>query len=200
MRGSRGGRRWVPNAVGAGLLAAAALGVGGCSGGSDPAPSDSTTSAVPTPTVTSVSPTPSPSVSVPDAARAQTPEGAVEFAKFYVQEASDAYVTADAAVVRELALPQCSGCEVIAGIVDQFRARGAHVREPRLQLEGAQLSSVFAPEGTDVDVVGKELASEAIDSSGTVVQSMPEERTYLRVSLVWGQTGWAVAQVASVNP
>ena len=27
MRGSRGGRRWVPNAVGAGLLAAAALGV-----------------------------------------------------------------------------------------------------------------------------------------------------------------------------
>lgn len=168
--------------------------------GADPTPSDSSPPVTPTPSVTSVSPTPSPSVSVPEAARAHTQEGGIEFATFYATEASDAYFTQDASTLRGLALGSCTGCLGIADAVDRYRDGDVHVRERRLTLVGAQASSPFAESGFDVDVIGTESASAVVNSSGTMVQDAPEAQLYVRVTLVWTDNAWRVAQLASVHP
>lgn len=202
MQGSRWGRLGYRYAVGVmGAVAVAAmLGVAGCSGGSDPAPSDSPTTAVPTPSVTSVSPTPSPSVSVPEAARAHTQEGGIEFAKYYVTELGKAQSAPDATVIDALTLSDCAGCGLISKTVHEYVAGGYRIRDSRLTVDGAQASSVVTDIGFDIDVLGTERASVLLDSTGSVVRETPEARLWLRVGVQWTDQGWRVARLDSVTP
>ncbi|MBP6997758.1 MAG: hypothetical protein KBB39_16615 [Phycicoccus sp.] len=199
MQGFRRGRLRYRYAVGA-VAVAWMLGVAGCSGGSDPAPSDSTTSAVPTPTVTSVSPTPSPSVSVPEAARAHTQEGGIEFAKYYATLMSDSYTVPSSAEVRALSLDTCGACDVIIESLDDYVRDGYRVRESRIELEGAQLSSAYTDAEFTVDVLGREKATDIVDMSGKVIKPVPETTVRLRLKVEWTADGWRTAGAWTLTP
>lgn len=188
-------------------VAAAALValVGGCGGG-EPSPTPSTTSSPsvsgsPSTSASSGSPTPSAkaSVDLPEAARAHTSDGAIEFAKFYAKILSDAYVHADDGPIRELSDPSCEACSGYADAVASAADQGMRMLSSRVKVASAQLSSTYTEADVTVDVIGVEQAGKVVNANGQVVQEIPETPLYLRVQAKWTDGGWRAAQIWTVT-
>lgn len=191
------------------LIGAVAVGLSGCSPerGTEPPPSPSVSGSSSSSSSSSgsgsasgsASPTPSASIEVPEAARAHTTEGGIEFAKFAVMQASRALQSNDAAIFDQLTLDSCSGCGAVAEGVEAQKSAGETVQIARAEISGAQL---FAPEtdrGLEVDVIGVERATDVRDSAGKVVRSLPEAPLRMRVAVSWTDGRWWVAQMAAVK-
>jgi hypothetical protein len=204
---------------GVGAVLAAGL-ISGCSGSAEPAPSGSpggaspsvvhsgSPSASPSGSVSgspSVSPSPSSSapsapVSIPAAARAHTEAGGIEFAKFVVLEASKAFNTNDTSGLSAVVEPGCRGCDAILTTVTKQKAAGVHVDRVRADVQGAQMSSPFASQGFDVDVLGTEDAATLVDASGRKVDDLPAKELWMRIAVMWAGDAWRVKEMILVQP
>jgi hypothetical protein len=203
---------------GVGAVLAAGL-ISGCSGSAEPAPSGSpggaspsvvhsgSPSASPSGSVSgspSVSPSPSSSapsapVSIPAAARANTQEGAVEFAKFFLTAGSRAETNWDNSVVRSLSDARCTTCEQQMASIDERRAKGERTKDTRFQPVSTQVGPGPVVGSYSVDVLAKFKATDVLDSSGRVLRSLPEETQGFRVYVQRGTQGWTVTQVAELR-
>lgn len=212
IQGFRRGRLQVRYAVksryavrSAAVLVACGVVLAGCTGGSDPKPSGSSGSASVSPSGStsssgSASASPSPSVSVPEAARAHTQEGGIEFAKYYATLLSDGFTVPSSAEVSAHSLAECGGCKAMTSAIDEYVKGNYRVRDSRIEITAAQLSSVYTDNEFNADVVGREKASVIVDAAGVTIKDVPETSMYLRLLIVWTDAGWAVSDLRTVKP
>ena len=188
------------------LIGAVAVGLSGCSPerGTEPPPSPSVSGSSSSSSSSSgsgsasgsASPTPSASIEVPEAARANTQEGAVAFARWYVEAGSQAFVDWDANVIEGFAEPGCTVCAGLAKSAREWQAQGHRTPTRRYQFESSQVGPTQG--GYIVDLAGKEQATKVLDGGGNVVIEYPEKPTFLRVTLRWGASSWRVVQVQGI--
>lgn len=190
------------------VAALAALLAAGCGGDGTAAaptaagpsgPSSKTPTSSPSATTgVSTSPTSAPrataSVSVPAAARANTPEGAEAFARFYYQEAGRAYVTTETSGIEALSLAECTGCGAMIRAVRQMQQAGEHFEEPSLQIKLVR-TPIQVDGLTRVEVAGTEKAVRVLDSSGKVVRSTSRGVFTFRTDLAWRAGTWRVQRL-----
>jgi hypothetical protein len=135
---------------------------------------------------------------VPEAARANTPEGATEFAKFFITAVSEANVDLDSSAIRTLSLPACQTCEGAIEGVQKYKAAGQRERESRYTPSSSQVGP--AGDGSyAVDVLGSYSESAVIDGKGNVVQALPAADSALRVTVNRVGDGWRVREVAVIE-
>ena len=105
----------------ASLAAASLLGsaLSGCGGNPEPSPMPAPSSS----TTPSASATPTPPV-MPAAARKKTKQGAIAYAKSFIQTLNYAGKSGDTAPLREMYIPLCTRCEAIADGIDKTYRKG----------------------------------------------------------------------------
>ncbi len=119
-----------------------------CGGSTDPGPKGSSGTTESTTPITSSDPptTTSPTTtkptgavepSYPDAAKANTRNGARAFARYYIAVASYAQVTGDTETLHRLGLRACSGCTSFAGTIDDTYGAGGWLRSKALSVLGS---------------------------------------------------------------
>lgn len=174
-----------------------------CSGGEEPDPTPSpTVTKSPSPSVSeSSSPSPSASatIEIPEAARAHTPEGGIEFAKFAVLQGGHALHENNASLFMALTLPECRGCAGIRDAVESQRAEGRRHAEQRISIIGAQLFSPPTATTLEIDLLGTEAAVDVVDANGEVVDHLAEEVLRVRIGLIWVESGWKLGEIAVVD-
>lgn len=188
------------------MLVGASIALAGCTsdGKKDPTPSPSTSGSSPStsgsPSASeSSSPSASISVDIPEAARAHTEAGAIEFAKFAATKAGEAIHKGDASIFLSLTEPTCQGCTAVAAVVKNQKEADERPAQPRIVVNGAQLFGPPEAERVQVDIAATEKAVEVIRANGEVVRIAPEAPFPLRMGLIWTSSGWRIGEMKVIQ-
>lgn len=200
MRGARRGP-WVV----LGVVAAVVL--GGCTDGADPAPT-------PTPSVTSASPsaTLSPSASasaspsatasgptIPAAARAQTPAGAEAFVRFFFDQVNLAWTKPEPGAIAAVSSTDCKFCATTESLASYLGENGQHYTEKPVTVEDVGAIS-GAPAGQQYLVATLiQNASTVVDAQGKVTKRDARKRLPRNVALKWINGEWRMFAVEKTS-
>lgn len=185
------------------LIVGAAMVAGGCTGGgSDSAPPPTappSTSDTAAPT-TSSPPATTGSVDsdIPAAARANTPEGAEAFVRYFVEQVNRSWQTANSELVRPLASDECTSCTAFMGTADEYKRLGHHYDGVPMAVADSIVSAFSETEGTVVFVYGEQAAAAIVDSSGATVRSIPAAKSNIAVTARFGDS-WKVTKVQGLG-
>jgi len=148
-------RRLTAAALAAGLLLA------GCGGGEDEPPGATLppVMAEPTPSATAAD--------VPPEAQEATPEGIAEFARFYVSERYQAYLTLEPERIRRLSTPDCEACNNFAGSVEAIAQAQGTIADSYT----VEVVDVVTP---GVDAAGDTATATVILRTGEFVVTAPD--------------------------
>lgn len=149
--------------------------------------------------MTGSSPAPTASVSIPAAARANTQEGAVEFAKFFLIAGSKAETDWRSDVVRALSDPTCTTCAGQMAAIAESEAKGERVSTNRFVPQSTQAGPGTTSSAYQVDVLAKLRAASVIDRKGKAIRKLPEDDQALRVHVYWNGQTWRVSQVEGIR-
>lgn len=153
-------------------------------------PSDSLSSPVSTPSAASSSSSAEVSI-VPEAARANTADGAVNFAIYFLDQSNKAFVTLDIDIVQKLSLPECKTCTaMINQIADYKSSKQRFVGE----FAHPTFTSINKFEGQSAQVLVENATAGARieDSAGHLIKQLQPDRGRVIVSLNHDQSGWRV--------
>jgi len=175
-------------------LTAAAL-LAGCSGDPEPVPTA-------LPPLPSASPSPSSSppsaspVPLPTEARAATPRGASEFAKYWFNELNMAYMTRDSTRVSRISAKGCKSCVNFASSVEALKREGHTVKGNAFDVKFAEAASAANSGVTLVDVTYTIPGQTEYSSTGQVVRRVPPAgRADFVVSLERSLGSWRLKEI-----
>lgn len=162
-------------------------------------PSPPSALASPTPALASASPsaaTPAAvAVDVPAAARANTPQGAGAYVRFYFDELLKAYVSQDTRTVRALAADSCTACSGFAGGIDATRAKNRRITGPPLEVLSAEAPG-FGYGPVVVDLQYRIPSYDIVDAQGKIAYHIPAEgRDVFLVTLDRVGAEWRIGKV-----
>ena len=132
---------------------------------------------------------------IPEAARANTAEGAEAFTRFFAEQANSAYDALDPEIVRSLSAPECKTCQAMITSLTQwrdakYRYEGKFVAPTAIQI------SAFRSDGTAKTLlVGSSPESKLLDQSGAIVQKFPATSASSSVFLAYQDDQWRVTEV-----
>jgi Family of unknown function (DUF6318) len=156
-------------------------------------PSSSTSTSVTKPS-TNLSST-SPDVSgVPEAARANTGDGAIAFVRFFLDQANAAYRSSDSGLYQDLVLPTCKTCASMTSTLDGYRSKqyryvGDFVSPISIDLNSFDDSGVSVRVATDTGV------SKVFASNGSLVEEVPAAKGTVAVQLERDGDQWRVSGI-----
>ena len=181
-------------------LVALSASLGGCNGGGDPTPSPTVTSSSPgaSPTVSaSPSASPSPSVSIPAEAMQQTPEGAVAFVKFYVDQINLAWTTPDSTLLPRLTTTACNSCASFQSDAEEYASQARKLSAAPLSTDNvsARDGGLAGAQLVAANVV--EVAVPIIDVAGNQVDTGKQSSGSYVFALVWEEGQWRVNGVVA---
>ena len=169
-------------------LAAVAL-VGACSSG----PSAATATTRPTPTAAAKPTYPS---DVPAAAQANTPAGALAFARYFFGRLNAAYATGQTGLLHPLGTAKCAGCGTLEDEAAAVTSGGRHtVSEPMLLREVTASNEPHIEGQTPVDVLFRLRAVKIVDSAGAAAGAVKEKNGIYLVSLLRDGAVWRVSSI-----
>jgi hypothetical protein len=188
----------------AALIAASAM-VAGCTtstagpgvtttatSGSSTATTTPTATATSTPSATTA-PTAAYPADVPAEARANTPAGAIAFAKHFFGLVNRAYTTPQAGLLTPLSTANCKTCAAFESTAADFVAQSQRYDRAAVSILEVAIDSDPPPAGmTLVDVVVDQLPAKVIDSKGSTVTAITGRRGVFVVQLQFAPAGWAV--------
>lgn len=159
-----------------------------------------TTTATISPTVTptasaSTAPTAAYPADVPAEARANTPAGAIAFAKYFFGQINKAYTTPQAGLLAPLSDGGCLSCASFTSNADAYAKSGQRYSVEPLQVIDAELAKDSPPASPMVDVILKQRAAKLIDSLGSVVDTFSEKQGSFLVQLQRRSDGWVVSKI-----
>lgn len=132
-------------------------------------------------------------VSKPPPAHVRSPEGAVAFIGFYVEQLNRAWSKPDPSVLQGLATASCKSCA-------NFAATASRLQAKRQRYEGAAVSlgpSVVLPESTTTVVsVQAALIQEArrvLGADGSSMRSVSRKPSLTTIQVRWSPEGWQIA-------
>jgi hypothetical protein len=190
----------------AALIAASAM-VAGCTtstagpgvtttatSGSSTATTTPTATATSTPSATTA-PTAAYPADVPAEARANTPAGAIAFAKHFFGQVNKAYTTPQAGLIAPLSDLNCLSCASFADNADGYTRLGQRYSVEPIQVIEATTAKESPSSGGSVDVVLKQRAAKLIDPVGTVLDTFTEKQGAFLVQLQHRTEGWIVQKI-----
>jgi len=107
---------------------------------------------------------------VPEDAKPNTPEAATAFARWYVEQGSQAAVSWDASVIDAYGDPTCTACSGLASDIRKLQELGYRYAERRYSFIASQVGPTTAQDGYLVDLLGTDRAASLLDSNGTLVR------------------------------
>jgi hypothetical protein len=198
-----GPRRWAATRMGLGVAALALI--AGCST-PDPTPppssttspvgsSSSTTSAASSTSTATGSATTAAS-DMPEAARANTPDGAVAFTDYFFRQTNLAYSSLDRTKVDGLFVAECQTCQNMVTTLDKWKAQNY-----RYQGQYSNISYI-TPSAFDGNGAAKVVAvnravgeSKLLDSNSGTVQTFPAQSGNLSVALQYSGGMWQTVEI-----
>jgi hypothetical protein len=198
-----GSRRWAATRLGVGVAALALI--AGCSTPDPTPPPSSTTSPVGTSSSTtstaSASSTASGSATtgasdIPEAARVNTPDGAVAFTDYFFTQTNLAYSSLDRTKLDGLFVAACQTCQNMVTTLDKWKAQNY-----RYQGQYSNISYVI-PSAFDGNGTAKVVAvnravgeSKLLDSNSGTVQIFPPQSGNLSVALQYSGGTWQTVEI-----
>ena len=159
----------------------------------------STPQGEPGPAQSAVAETPSSSTSpdvsgVPEAARANTGDGAIAFVRFFLDQANAAYRSSDSGLYQDLVLPTCKTCSSMTSTLDSYRSKqyryvGDFVSPISIDLNSFDDSGVSVRVATDTGV------SKVFASNGSLVEEVPAAKGTVAVQLERDGDQWRVSGI-----
>ncbi|MDR6864447.1 DUF6318 family protein [Phycicoccus sp. 3266] len=129
-------------------------------------------------------------MALPPEATKHTEAGAMAFARFYWEQASQSLVTNDASVVRAMGADECSECTAVEGISSKQEADGVHSDKASYDIK-----IVRRVEGSKdqyvISVAGREIPVKKLDKSGKVLRTT-QAGTFSWATTVEWRVGWQV--------
>jgi hypothetical protein len=179
----------------AAVVVAGSLALAACTGGGDSPPSatssttSSSSSSTTSPTTTQ-SPSATKTVALPPEATKHTEAGAMAFARYYWEQASQSLVTNDASVLKAMGSDECSECTAVEEISSKQEADGVHSNKASYDIK-----IVRRVEGSKdrfvVSVAGREVPVQKLDRTGKVLRST-QAGTFSWATTVEWRSGWQV--------
>lgn len=142
----------------------------------------------------SASPSASTSVSVPVAARANTADGAVAFAKWTTQAGDYAFVDLNPSVLSAVAAPGCVDCDAIVKSIADMKASGYHQKGRSITVDDAQAQGQNGASRTVQLLISKRTVA-FVHSGGTEAPGTKAEKFKLNVKATWSQGAWQLNEV-----
>lgn len=136
---------------------------------------------------------------MPEDAKPNTPEGATAFARWYVEQSSQATVDWDAGVLEAYSDPGCATCTEMIQIIREWKDGGYRTPFRRYQFESSQVGPGNSPEIYLVDLKGKDLASQVLGPGGGVVREEPESESLVRVTVRRLKESWSVQRIQGIK-
>ncbi|HQG10732.1 MAG TPA: hypothetical protein PLZ83_11130, partial [Dermatophilaceae bacterium] len=126
-------------------------------------------------------------------ARANTPAGAIAFAKHFFGLVNRAYTTPQAGLLTPLSTANCKTCAAFESTAADFVAQSQRYDRAAVSILEVAIDSDPPPAGmTLVDVVVDQLPAKVIDSKGSTVTAITGRRGVFVVQLQFAPAGWAV--------
>jgi hypothetical protein len=193
-------RTWTARSITA-VAVVGALALAGCNGvGDDPttttsSSSSTTTSSASSTTTASPSATTSATIDpakLPPEATEHTPDGAVRFARYFLERYSEAAYEGDPTLMDGLSSKNCSGCAALRKVVSDRAAK-----EKRTDIDSMEigLSQVAPGSTTNAVIVGllvTDREKKVIDKDGKVVQTVKGAKFNTEATVVWAGNSWTV--------
>ena len=193
------GRRfgWVGVAVAAGL----ATMMSACTTSSAPPVESSSTTAASssstTPSSTSSTSTGSATTAsgIPDAAKANTADGALAFSALFGDRANQAYSELRPELIAELSQDSCATCQAMMDSIKSWKEKGQRYEGQFINPVASNISA-YPNDGTaKVLVTTKTGSGKVIDANGSVSSTFPAESGNVVISLNRVGDGWSVTSI-----
>jgi hypothetical protein len=129
---------------------------------------------------------------MPLEATQHTQDGAVAFAKFFIQTIDWGFATTSGAYMRHYATKTCTSCAALANGMDAVRAKGNHYLGGRFSVRGAptidpDASSTHMAVQFTVDVT----SFEEVDARNQFQQGdIAHTGEQFRIEVIWRDSGW----------
>lgn len=147
-------------------------------------------------------PAPGPSVVVPSAARANSDEGAIEFAKFFVRQIDAATVTQDVRFITAHSANECRGCRGQLEGIAESKKDGVRQEALSVMITGAELRQAKTRTRDEQRIVWVHTRTREVrylDASG---RQIPDATTpgvgTVQVELVPHEGSWQVSELGEV--
>lgn len=127
---------------------------------------------------------------MPDNAKKPDRLGATSFASHWLDLMDYAYQSLDSAPLHDLGLPSCQTCTQFITQLDHDRSSGTRYDGGRVHFLSAEPESVEEGKHARVDVLFDQDELTVRNSSGAVVESVPQNRTIFVFDLQWTDNGW----------
>lgn len=189
------------------LMAATSLGACTTSPATDPPPSQSTPGSVastttpgtatPMTSATGSSPTTGSGQSqVPEAARANTPQGAEAFTRYFIDQLNEGMSTANPDLLPKLSLATCKSCNSYTSIIQGMRDKSQHFEGQWISPLNFSITDFTVPSASVQTTVSQ--TGRIVSSNGAVVTTAPSQQGDLVFKLS-ANDGWRVAEVQVVQ-
>lgn len=182
------------------LVAAAAVGLAGCTGG-DPAPTSSTsttsTSATTSPPSTSTTTTAPPTTSatgMPAAAKAHTPAGAEAFVRYFNDQVNLAWTEPSVALLPPLCLSTSKTCAGWQEAAQALQSAHQHFDAPPASIQDLVREGAGSGGSLRFEVHGQRNAAHVVDAAGKVVKSISAMPSSLVYYVIWDGR-WQIQEV-----
>lgn len=184
------------------VLVTLGLGVGGCSGTAEPSaqttgPSVSSgsasPSAEPTPSSSQTTAAPTTDPNVPAAARANTPEGAQEFTKYFIAQLNKSWQTPNPNLLPPLSASECTTCSAVTETAQEYANLGQRYEGLPVAEKAVVVQSFSEVEGAVVLVFGEQEAARVVDAYGATIRSVQPAKANLALTLNHAN-GWRVTK------
>lgn len=193
------------------VAVAVALALVGCNGGAEPGPTSTPTS--PVPTVTSAAPTETPTQApttpestetaaldglppLPDAAKANTPEGAEAFIRYYFDVANGLYMDPRAGVISEISDPECIACQRTENTISELAASNSRARTEPFLIKSMERIGGGAPGVQRFSMVADAPANATVSADGSE-SNIGAAATLAGIgAAIWGGSQWKLYDLA----
>lgn len=129
---------------------------------------------------------------MPAEAEEQTEEGAVAFARHYVETLNYAMSNPRAGIVEPLALDNCATCDNFEELVAYGETEGEYLAEPMAEI--GELTSIFTEDGARVVVPAVQMAQPFLKDGQPVERKLEREELSLVIRVSW-QDEWLVESI-----
>jgi hypothetical protein len=120
----------------------------------------------------------------------QTPEGAVAFVRFYVDQINRAWTEPNDGTLRPNSTSECLSCAALQETAASLVSTGERFAGPPLQLDSITPRDGAPPGQQFVSAQMQQLASSRVDGSGQVKESQSQASAVRDFVVIWQESRW----------
>jgi hypothetical protein len=132
---------------------------------------------------------------IPEAARANTPDGAVAFVSYFARQANEAYLNLTPEVISHMSEDSCKTCKGMMDAINGWKNKNQRYEGQFISPTYTAISS-FPNDGTaKVLVTSKTSGGRIVDANGSTVSKFDAEAGNLSIALVRVPEGWSISSI-----